>query len=320
MHICIIGFKGMLGRELVGWVEQGFPPDEVAAVFDCDRGDPAWRDRIAGHGDLRLTAWDLDELDITSRPDVLHALGTLRPDVVINAAAYTDVDGCEAHEARAMAANATGPANLAEACREYGGRLVHVSTDYVFNGTQGTPYLPDDPIAPQSAYGRSKAAGEAEIRRVLPDRHAVVRTSWLFGVHGKNFVKTIMRLAAERPELRVVTDQVGCPTCARDLAAALLVVGLSGVTGTHHFCNAGSCSWNEFAAEIVRLSGSACRVLPQTTAELNRPAHRPAYSVMSTESLTRATGLAPRPWTAALAECHAELAARSLQPQPFVGA
>jgi dTDP-4-dehydrorhamnose reductase len=234
-------------------------------------------------------------------------IGELRPSLVINAAAYTDVDGCETHESDALAVNATGPANLAEACGQCGARLVHVSTDYVFDGIKGTPNLPDDPIAPQSAYGRTKADGERRVRELLPDGHVIVRTSWLFGMHGKNFVKTILKLAAERPELRVVTDQVGCPTYAPDLAAALLICGLSATTGTFHFCNAGACSWNEFAAEIVRLTGAPCRVLPRTTAELNRPAKRPAWSVMSTESFTDATGVEPRPWPQALSECWLKL-------------
>jgi dTDP-4-dehydrorhamnose reductase len=308
-HICIIGSKGMLGRELVGLLENGLCPATLASRFArWDPRDGFW----AAAPDVipvRLTAMDVDELDITRRNVVLSAIGELRPTLVINAAAYTDVDGCETHESEAMAVNAIGPANLAEACRQRGARLVHVSTDYVFDGTRRQPYLPDDHFHPQSAYGRTKAAGEAEIRKALPDGHVIVRTSWLFGVHGKNFVKTIARLAGERPELRVVTDQVGCPTYAPDLAAALIVLGLSASTGTFHFCNAGECSWNAFAAEILRLAGADCRVLPMSSSELNRPAPRPAYSVLSTASLDRDTGLAPRPWQEALAECIPQLRA-----------
>ena len=307
LPICIIGSQGMLGRELVGLLEDGLRLSALASRF------ADWRRRAdfrADAGDVigvRLTAVDLDELDITKPEAVRSVLGGLRPTMVINAAAYTDVDGCESHEAEAMAVNATGPANLAQACSEFGSRLVHVSTDYVFDGLGAEPYTPGHPIAPQSVYGTSKAAGEEAVRRILPDGHTIVRTSWLFGVHGKNFVKTIMRLTSERSELRVVTDQVGCPTYAADLAAALLVVGLGGVTGTHHFCNAGACSWNRFAAEIVRLSDARCRVLPQTTADMKRPASRPAYSALSTDSFARATGVVARPWPEAMAECLAAL-------------
>lgn len=343
MHILIVGADGMLGRELVALLEGGLEPAALRSRF---AGWTPATDWLSEAATVKLTAVDVAELDITQAEAVQRMVGRIRPGLVINAAAYTDVDGCESHEAQAAAVNAGGPAHLADACREYGSRLVHVSTDYVFDGAGSAPYRPEHPVAPQSAYGRTKAAGEAEIRRRLPapspegdspgghspeghspeDRlaashaprpqatsrkpqappaasHVIVRTSWLFGVHGKNFVKTIARLAAERPELRVVTDQVGCPTSARDLAAALCLLGLSPVSGTHHFCNAGACSWHGFASEIVRLTGSHCRILPQTTAELNRPAPRPAYSVLSTESFTQATGAQPRPWQAALAEC-----------------
>ncbi|HOA75810.1 MAG TPA: dTDP-4-dehydrorhamnose reductase [Phycisphaerae bacterium] len=307
MHILAIGAKGMLGRELVALLDGGVHPAALRSQF------AEWQPKQACWTDakdlipVRLSAMDVDELDITRRDDVLRVIGEIRPALVINAAAYTDVDGCESHEAEAAAVNANGPAHLAEACREYNSRLVHVSTDYVFDGKGTAPYPPEYPVSPQSAYGRTKAAGESEIRRILPNGHAIVRTSWLFGVHGKNFVKTIRKLASERSELRVVTDQVGCPTNARDLAAALIVLGLGGTTGTHHFCNAGVCSWNEFATEIVRRSGANCRVLPQTTAELNRPAARPAYSALSTASLTAETGIVPRHWTDALADCLTEL-------------
>ena len=262
-----------------------------------------------------------------------------------------------------MTVNADGPANLARACGRHGARLVHVSTDYVFDGRKTSPYLPEDPIDPQSVYGRSKAEGERRIRDILDD-YAIVRTSWLFAAGGKNFVKTILKLASEREELRVVTDQVGRPTYAADLAEALVVVGeqsavsgerkktesrntesrksmrnvetgggsqpsaVSGqrsaisewrsalntqhlpLGGTYHFCNAGACSWFEFATEIVRMGGRRCRVLPTTTGEFPRPAKRPAYSVLSTESLERDFGIRPRDWREALAVCVREMESR----------
>lgn len=302
MHrICIIGSNGMLGRELVALVDSGIRPAVLASRFvGWNPSGVGWDAEVIP---CRTTALDIDELDITCTESVLNRLEQLRPTLVINAAAYTDVDGCESRELEAACVNVSGPANLAEACGRCGARLVHVSTDYVFNGVNDTPYTPEHPICPQSAYGRTKVAGEAVVRRRLPERHVILRTSWLFGVHGKNFVKTILKLAHDKPELRVVTDQVGCPTYAADLAAALLVAGLGGQVGTFHFCNQGACSWNEFATEIVKLSGCKCPVLPMSSVELNRPAPRPAYSVLCTQSFTRAVGLQPRPWREALAEC-----------------
>jgi len=278
-HVWIVGAQGMLGRELV-------------AAYQRESVD--------------LSALDVDDLDIRDADRVAALMAEHRPDVVINAAAYTDVDGCEAHADLAFAVNAEGPAHLAAACRVHGCRLVHVSTDFVFDGRKATPYLPDDPVQPLNVYGQSKAEGDRRIRERLDD-HMIVRTSWLFGFHRRNFVKTILELAEEREELRVVADQVGCPTYANDLAAALMALERSGLTGTYHFCNAGCCSWYEFATEIVRVSAAACRVLPTTSRDFKRPAVRPAYSALSTDRLTRDTGLRPRPWREALAECVWEL-------------
>ncbi len=288
--VCVIGSAGQLGHDLL---------------------------RLGGDPNTGLTVRgaDMPEVDIT-RPDSIAALlERHRPQVVINAAAYTDVDGCESHEDLAFAVNAVGPGNLAEACRDRGCRLIHVSTDYVFDGSDiGRPWRPDNAIAPQSVYGRTKAEGERQVRQHLDD-HAIVRTSWLFGTAGKNFVKTILRAACERPELRVVDDQVGCPTYAADLAGVLLTLAQGAWRGTYHFCNAGACSWNGFAREIVRLAGLTTPVLPMTTAELNRPAPRPAYSVLDTTTLTRDTGIVPRPWGEALAECVESLAERAVSQQ-----
>lgn len=281
-RVAILGARGMLGREL---------------VRACERAPER----------LRVDALDLEEVDIAERAATLRVLEQLRPGVVINAAAYTNVDGCETERDLAMAVNANGPENLALACRNIGARLVHVSTDYVFDGAGREPYRPDGAVAPKSVYGQSKAEGEQRVRAIGPD-HVIVRTSWLYAAHGNNFVRTMLRLAGERSELRVVNDQIGCPTYARDLAEALLRLGLGGWTGTFHLCNAGACSWFEFAREILRMAGAPVPVLPMTTAELKRPAPRPAFSVLSTEELTRTTGIRPRPWREALAECMAELA------------
>jgi dTDP-4-dehydrorhamnose reductase len=263
--------------------------------------------RNSGGGAAELWALDLEDIDIRDGDSISGMLGRLRPDLVMNAAAYTDVDGCESHQELAHAVNGAGPTRLASWCQRNGARLVHVSTDYVFDGQKRTPYVPEDPINPQSAYGHSKAEGERGVRQQLPDNHVIVRTSWLFGVHGQNFVKTILRLAGERDELRVVSDQVGCPTYAPDLALAIVALGFGGLNGTYHFCNAGACSWYEFATEIVEQSGQRTRVLETTTAEFKRPAPRPAWSVLDTRKLENDTGIRARPWREALAECIQQL-------------
>jgi dTDP-4-dehydrorhamnose reductase len=288
--ICVVGAAGQLGHELVR-------PQPVCGT------EPS----------LVVQGLDLPEMDITRTESVQRTLERLRPRTVINAAAYTDVDGCESNSQAAYAVNATGPANLAEACRQIGAKLVHVSTDYVFDGRKRTPYEPEDAVNPQSIYGKSKAEGEQRVREILAD-HVIVRTSWLFGLHGKSFVKTILRLAAEKPELRVVVDQVGCPTYAVDLATAILVLGMSSRRGTYHFCGAGACSWFEFAVEIVRVAGMRTPVRPMTTAELSQAAPRPAYSILDTSVTTDHTGLVPRPWQEALAECLDQLHPRHSEP------
>ena len=277
--VCVVGAKGMLGHEL----------SKVLAVS----GEAA---------PSRLYELDLDEIDIADEASVNSVLGRLQPRLLINAAAYTDVDGCESHEEVAEAVNGAGPGHLAGACASIGCRLVHVSTDFVFDGKKPTPYVVGDPVDPVSAYGRTKAIGERNVREGLDD-HVIVRTSWLFGVHGANFVKTIRRLAGERDELRVVDDQCGSPTYAADLATALVALGTGGWKGTYHFCNAGVCSWHGFATEIVRLSGGIAKVLPMNSDELDRPAVRPANSALCTEKLVKDTGIIPRPWQDALAEC-----------------
>jgi len=262
--------------------------------------------RLAARQPIECCELDQEEIDIADPGRVCDVVGQLRPRLLINAAGYTDVDGCESHPELAQAVNADGPANLARACRANRCRLVHVSSDYVFDGRKSEPYLPHDPVNPLSVYGRTKADGERLVRDILPD-HVIVRSSWLFGYHGRNFVKAILKTAGGSDQVLVVTDQVGCPTYAGDLAEALVVLGRSNRRGTYHFCNAGSCSWNEFAAEIVRQAGVGIRVLPTTTAELNRPAVRPAYSILGTEGFVRHTGIVPRPWPEALARCLEEL-------------
>jgi dTDP-4-dehydrorhamnose reductase len=241
---------------------------------------------------------DLPGVDVTDPSSVARALSEARPDAVLNAAAFTNVDACETHEAEATAVNGAGAGHVAAACAAAGIPVLHVSTDYVFDGLIPAPgeYSEEDRTGPLSAYGRGKLLGETLVRRATP-RHWIVRTQWLYGSHGKNFVDTMLKLASERPELAVVDDQVGSPTCTHDLAPVLwLLLGLAPPFGTYHASNAGSCSWHDFAAEIFRLSGSGVRLKRQSTAELGRPAPRPARSVLCNARLRAALGTALPSW------------------------
>jgi dTDP-4-dehydrorhamnose reductase len=213
------------------------------------------------------------ELDVTDRAAVRDAIGP--DDLVFNCAAWTDVDRAEKHEEDAIRINAEGARNVAEAARA----VVYVSTDYVFDGQKGRPYVESDPPSPLSAYGRSKLEGELITAEVNP-RHFVVRSSWLFGTGGRNFVETMLRLG---PEVRVVDDQVGCPTFTGHLAEALVRLAATDDYGLHHMAASGSCSWFEFAREIFARAGVDTRVSPCTSDELPRPAPRPAYSVLESE-------------------------------------
>jgi dTDP-4-dehydrorhamnose reductase len=249
---------------------------------------------VAARGD-DVIAVDIDELDICG------PVNLPRCDLVINAAAYTAVDKAEGERERAFAVNCDGAANLARACRDRGVRFLHVSTDYVFDGTSTRPYREEDPIAPLGAYGESKAAGE---RAVIELGGTIVRTSWLFAEGGPSFVHTMLRRAREQSVLRVVADQHGCPTYASDLADALIALR-DAAPGVYHYCNDGTASWHAFATAIVaeaRTHGPiACdRIEAITTAEYPTPARRPAYSVLDTTRV-RALGIIPPSWRIGLA-------------------
>ncbi len=275
MRILVTGAAGMLGR------------DVVAAAQN------------AGHDAIALARADLD---ITDAAAAEHAIATARPDALINCAAWTDVDGAEADEAQASAVNGAGAGQVANAAAAAGALTIQVSSDYVFDGTTSKPIPEDAAVRPISAYGRSKLAGERAVARA-GGRWMIVRSSWLFGAHGPNFVATMLRLAGEREEIAVVEDQVGCPTYTGHLAAALVELAESSAEGIHHVAGAGAASWNAFAREIFAQAGRGTRVLPSSTAEQNRPAPRPAYSVLG---VTRPDTPRLPAWTDGLAAYLAE--------------
>lgn len=249
------------------------------------------------------------ELDITDASAVADAVEPGM--VVINCAAYTAVDAAESDEAAAWKVNADGPEDLAIACARVGARLVHVSTDYVFDGTATSPYLPQSPTAPRSAYGRTKLAGEEAVLRVLPSA-TVVRTAWVYTGIGSDFVSTMLRLERERDTVSVVNDQIGSPTYSRDLASGLLELAASPSSGQPilHLTNTGTASWFELARAVFAGAGADPeRVLACSSAEFVRPAPRPSYSVLSADAWT-AAGLTPlRPWRAALTDALGEVSA-----------
>jgi dTDP-4-dehydrorhamnose reductase len=286
--IVVLGARGLLGRQFVETIEAA----------------PASRPR-------RVQAWDREELDICDAAAVRAQLGAIRPSVVINAAAYTNVDAAESAEAEAQRINADGAGNIARACTEIDARLVHFSTDYVFDGRGSQPYREGQDAAPQSAYGRTKWAGELQVYDAR-GQHLVVRTSWLFGKHGPNFVAAILKRAQAGEPLRVVTDQEGSPTYAVDLVEAVRRLLAVEAIGVVHFANAGSCSWHAFACEIVKNAGISADVGHLTTLELARPAPRPAYSVLDTSMYAAVTGHTPPPWRDALRRYFVECAASTI--------
>jgi dTDP-4-dehydrorhamnose reductase len=251
--------------------------------------------------DFQVIAPTRAQLDVTNAGHVRGVMASFRPQVVFHCAAFTRVDLCETDPA-ARAINADAVATIASACAKAGAKLVHVSTDFVFDGEKKLPYVEEDPTAPLSAYGRTKLEGE---RHALSAPGAlVVRASWLFGNHGPNFVEAMLKQAESgKSEVRVVADQVGRPTATTDLAAALVRLADANVSGIVHYANAGEISWNGFAREIYRLAGlSGIEVVPITSAELARPAVRPPYSVLSTGKYERLTGTTPRDYREPLAE------------------
>jgi dTDP-4-dehydrorhamnose reductase len=245
-------------------------------------------------GKALMKAWSGDEVhglgsrdaDIRDAQKVREVVSATRPEWIVLAAAYTDVDGCESNQGLAFAVNRDGAVNVAHAAKEAGARLLFLSSDYVFDGRKTSPYETDDPRNPQSVYGRSKAEAEVGLLDAMPDC-CIARTSWLFGTGGKCFPDTILKLAATRPVLDVVDDQRGCPTYAADLADAIIQLCRANASGIVHATNSENCTWFEFARAIVHGSGLRTEVRPVNSAQMARPAPRPAYSVLSPQSLRR---------------------------------
>ena len=278
MRVLITGAKGQLGIEL-----------KRQFIHLIDRGEVGV-----------LVETDLDNLDITIQEDVARLLGETGPDVVINCAAYTDVDGCEQDAETAFRVNALGARNLAVAAFGIGAKIVQISTDYVFEGNADKPLREYDPVNPQCVYGKSKELGERLVRATNP-RHFILRTAWLFG-DGNNFVRTMLKMAGERDELGIVNDQYGSPTSTVDLGRCIIRLIKTEAYGTYHATCQGECSWFDFARKIFEYKGISVRVYPLSTVELGRPAPRPKYSVLDNFML-RLIGLDTfRPWEEALQE------------------
>ena len=245
-----------------------------------------------------VTGLNSRDADIRDAKRVLEVVRETKPDWIVLAAAYTDVDGCESNRDLAFAVNRDGAVNVAEAARQVGARLLFLSSDYVFDGKKSTPYEADDPRNPQSVYGRTKAEAEIRLLELVPDC-CIVRTSWLFGVGGKCFPDTILKLAAQRPALDVVNDQRGSPTYVVDVARTISQLCRKDVKGIVHATNSGDCTWFEFAQEIVKCAGLTTTVRPVSSEQMARPAPRPAYSVLSATSM-QAHGIAMLNWRDAL--------------------
>lgn len=257
---------------------------------------------------------DRSDLDITNATAVAADLKATGADVLVNCAAYTAVDKAESEPELAFAINATAPGVLAEACRNMGVRMIHISTDYVFGGNQQQAYREEDPVQPVNVYGASKQKGEALVAANNPDA-VIIRTSWVYAPFGNNFVKTMIRLMQSRPEVGVVADQFGAPTYAPDLAEAIMAMLESKVWqgGIYHFSNEGVISWYAFAQAIREIGGFNCTVRSLTTPEYPTPAKRPAYSVMDKSRIMQAYGIRLQPWRESLERCMRQLLTKAEQ-------
>lgn len=284
MKILITGSKGQLGNELKDIINKGY--SEIGKVSKVIKNSQFF--------DL-----DVDKLDITDLKSVKNVLNTIKPDVVINCAAATNVDGCESDEDFAFKVNSLGPRNLAMVCEEMGARLVQVSTDYVFSGVGEKPLTEYDLTAPYSVYGKTKLLGENYVREFC-SKYYIVRTAWLYGYVGHNFVYTMRRLGKEKDSINVVNDQIGNPTHANDLAYHILKLIETDEYGIYHCTGKGECSWYDFAKMIIELSGEECIVNPCTSEEYKTPAKRPEYSSLDNMMLRNTVGDEMRNWQDAI--------------------
>ena len=285
MRLLITGSNGQLGQELQRIIkmrvsELGYIPNRLVSA--------------------EVEAVDIDTLDISDRKETELFVNELRPDVIVNCAAYTNVDGCESNAETAMRANAIGPRNLALSAQHVGAKLVHISTDYVFSGEDAVDKNEWHICNPQSVYGYSKYLGEQYVRDFC-ERYFIVRTAWLYGYIGKNFVKTILRVGRERGFLTVVNDQHGNPTNATDLAYHILKLTETEEYGVYHCTNKGTCTWYDFACEFVRLAGFSCEIKPCTSDEYPSPTKRPKHSSLDNLMLRCTIGDGMRDWEDAIA-------------------
>lgn len=284
MKILITGCKGQLGNELQDIIKSGRA--EIGEVSEAINKS-------------EIIALDVDELDITNLEQVKNKINDLKPDVVINCAAATNVDGCESNEDFAFKVNSIGPRNLAIACEDVGAKLVQVSTDYVFSGVGNKPLTEYDLTAPNSAYGKTKLLGESYVRE-FSSKYFIVRTAWLYGYVGHNFVYTMRKLGKDKDTINVVNDQRGNPTHANDLAYHILKLIQTEEYGVYHCTGKGECSWYDFAKMIIELSGEKCEVNPCTSEEYKTPAKRPEYSSLDNMMLRNTVGDEMRDWKEAI--------------------
>ena len=279
-RILVIGAKGMLGRDLI---------KVLYPTFHADK-----------RSNWEILDWDVDEIDIQEEKRTVSKIESFRPEIIINVAAYTDVDGCELNEEKAFAVNAEGMKHVALGALRCGAKVVYLSTDYIFDGNKREPYLENDPSNPLNVYGRSKWKGEQYVQELLQDA-LIVRTEWLYGRYGNNFVTSILRQAREKKVLTIVNDQIGSPTYTVDLSEAISVLLQCDARGVFHVANSDLCTWYTFGQAILKLSGmERVKVIPISSKELGRPAIRPAYSVFNCQKLKQVTGMTLRPWSEAL--------------------
>lgn len=271
--ILVTGARGMLGRALT-------------------------KELSSGH---QLIGIDIDDADITDESQIKEEIFKIKPDAVIHTAAYTDVDNSEKNKELTYRINAQGTENVARACKLSQSKLIFISTDFVFDGQKSAPYTEEDVPNPINAYGSAKLAGEKLIQSIWPN-HLIIRTAWLYGPHGKNFVDTIIRLSEKESELKIVNDQAGSPTYTIDLAKAINIILKKDITGILNITNSGSCTWYEFAEKILSLKQINKKITPITSDKLGSPAKRPKYSVLSNAEFEKLTGEKLRNWEEALGE------------------